>query len=242
MSDIYVLVHGAWHTGADLEQVATVMRGAGHTVYCPTLAGNRPSDDRANAGLEDAIASAIEYIEERDLKDIRLVGHSYGGMVISGVVDRVPQRIRRLVYLNAFVPHDGESAMDMVPSYYAGVFEEQAALQRNSVMLPFDVWRDCYMNDGDLALAESCYKRLNPHPYRTFTDKITLRRPLHEIPVGRSYVNCQQDITMPHSMPWHPRLSERLGLYRLVECPGGHETLFSNPKRLAQALLEAGRD
>ena len=66
--------------------------------------------------------------------------------------------------------------------------------------------------------------------------------PLAALQIGKSYVNCQQDTAMPHSLPWHPRLSERLGLFRLVECPGSHEMFFSNPKRLAQAILEAGRD
>jgi hypothetical protein len=57
-----------------------------------------------------------------------------------------------------------------------------------------------------------------------------------------SPVNCQQDIALPHSYPWYPRLSERLGLFRLIECPGSHEMWFSNPPRLAQAIIEAGRD
>jgi hypothetical protein len=69
-----------------------------------------------------------------------------------------------------------------------------------------------------------------------------LKHALAELPVGKSYVNCRQDIALPHSMPWHPRLSERLGLFRLVECDGSHEMFFSNPARLAQAIAEAGRD
>jgi hypothetical protein len=59
---------------------------------------------------------------------------------------------------------------------------------------------------------------------------------------GKSYVNCQQDIALPHSMPWHPRLSERLGVSRLVECPGSHELQFTDPPRLAEAIRSAGRD
>jgi hypothetical protein len=109
-------------------------------------------------------------------------------------------------------------------------------------MLPFEIWRESFINDADFALAKSSFDKLNPHPYRTFTDKITLSKPLAEIAVGKSYVNCQQDTALPHSLPWHPRLSGRLGLFRLVECPGSHEMFFSNPFRLAQAILEAGRD
>jgi pimeloyl-ACP methyl ester carboxylesterase len=242
MSDTYVLVHGAWHTGAEMEAVADGLRQAGHTVHCPTLAGNRRGDDRARIGLEDAIASAVHYIEEKDLNHVRLVGHSYGGMVISGVADRIARRLRRLVYINAFVPLDGQSATDLVPPHFAALFDAIAAANDNAVMLPFDIWREAFINDADLALAQSSYDKLNPHPYRTLTDKIKLHQPLAALAVGKSYINCQQDTAMPHSLPWHPRLSERLGLFRLVECPGSHEMLFSNPKRLSQAILEAGRD
>jgi hypothetical protein len=65
---------------------------------------------------------------------------------------------------------------------------------------------------------------------------------LAQLPVGKSYLNCRQDVALPHSLPWHPRLSERLGLFRLVECPGSHELCFTNPALLARKIIEAGRD
>ena len=242
MPDTLVLIHGAWHTGAELEAVADHLRAVGHTVHCPTLAGNRPGDDRNGLGLTDAIESAAAYIEAHNLQGVRLVGHSYGGMVISGVADRMPQRIKRLVYVNAFVPLDGQSLNDMVPPQYVAMFDAIAGANGNAVMLPFEIWREVFINDADLALAQSAYARLNPHPYRTFTDPIHLSQPLAALAMGKSYVNCQQDVALPHSLPWHPRLSERLGLFRLVECPGSHEMWFSNPARLAQAIVEASRD
>jgi len=242
MPDTYVLVHGAWHTGAELEPVAQYLRARGHTVHCPTLAGNRPGDDRATTGLADAIASAAAYLEQHDLHDVRLVGHSYGGMVISGVAERLPARLRRLVYVNAFVPQPGECLNDMVPPHYVALFDQIAAASGGAVMLPFPIWREAFINDADLALAESAYARLNQHPYSTFTDPITLSQPLAALGLGKSYVNCQQDTALPHSLGWHPRLSERLGLFRLVECPGSHEAWFSNPAVLAGAIEAAGRD
>ena len=242
MSDTYVLVHGAWHTGAELEATAEHLRKAGHAVHCPTLAGNRGGDDRSRIGLQDAIDSLLQFIESKDLREVRLVGHSYGGMVISGAAQQVAERLKRLVYVNAFVPLDGECLNDMVPPHYVQLFDAIAAAQDNAVMLPFPIWREAFINDADLALATSAFERLNPHPYRTFTDKITLARPLAALELGKSYLNCQQDVALPHSLPWHPRLSERLGLFRLVECPGSHEMWFSNPARLAQAIIEAGRD
>lgn len=242
MPETYVLVHGAWHTGAEVEPAAEYLRASGHTVHCPTIAGNRAGDDRSTVGLEQAIASIVAFFEDNDLRDVRLVGHSYGGMVISGVADRVPERLRRIVYVNAFVPLDGQCLNDMVPESYVELFDGLAAANDNAVMLPFAIWREAFINDADLPLAQSAYAKLNPHPYRTFTEAITLRQPLAEVAVGKSYVNCQQDTSLPHSMPWHPRLSERLGLFRLVECPGSHELWFSDPQRIARAILAAGRD
>ncbi|MET4259662.1 pimeloyl-ACP methyl ester carboxylesterase [Bradyrhizobium sp. S3.12.5] len=242
MIEPYVLVHGAWHTGAEMEAVAAHLRKKGYLVHCPTVAGNNRRDDRAKIGLEDAIGSIVSYIEGNDLRNIRLIGHSYGGMVISGVADRLTDRIRRLVYVNAFVPLDGQCLNDMAPPHYVSLFDTMAAANNNAVMLPFEIWREAFINDADLDLAKSAYAKLNPHPNNTFTDKITLKRPLAELSVSKSYVNCRQDISLPHSLPWHPRLSERLGLFRLVECDGSHEMFFSNPARLAQAIEEAARD
>jgi pimeloyl-ACP methyl ester carboxylesterase len=242
MTDTYVLVHGAWHTGHELEAVAKHIREAGHHVHCPTLAGNHKNDSRARTGLDDAIGSLAHYLETHDLKEVRLVGHSYGGMVISGVADRLGSRLKRLVYVNAFVPHDGDSLNDLVPPIYTGMFDAIAGANDGAVTLPFEIWREAFINDADMALAKSAYAVLNPHPYKTFTDKIKLSQPLAAMPIGKSYVNCQQDIALPHSYPWHPRLSERLGLFRLIECPGSHEIWFTNPPRIAQAIIEAGRD
>lgn len=121
MADTYVLVHGAWHTGAEMEAVAGHLRKSGHVVHCPTVAGNNRDDDRETIGLGQAISSVVSYIEANHLRDIRLVGHSYGGMVISGVADRLTDRIKRLVYVNAFVPLDGQCLNDMVPPHYVGL-------------------------------------------------------------------------------------------------------------------------
>lgn len=242
MPDIYVLVHGAWHTGAEIEATAEHIRKAGHQVHCPTLLGNRSGDDRAAVGLADAIGSLVKFIEEKDLRDIRLVGHSYGGMVISGAADRIAARIRRLVYVNAFVPLDGECLNDMVPPHYVQMFDGLAAQTKNAVSLPFEVWREAFINDADIETATRAYEKLNPHPYRTFTEPIRLQTPLAALTMGKSYLNCRQDTALPHSLPWHPRLSSRLGLFRLVECDGSHEMFFSNPEPLAQAIIRAGRD
>lgn len=236
----FVIVHGAWHTGALFSSTATVMREDSHSVYLPTLAGNRPGD-RKDIGLDDAIDSLVDFIERAALEDFVLVGHSYGGMVITGVADKIPQRIRRLVYWNAFVPNDGEALIDMVPPHYVDLFSNAVAAD-GSVMLPFAIWREAFLNDAPPALAEAAYARLNPHPYRTFSDKIRLRKNPAAMTIPKSYINCTEDTALPQSLGWHPRLSEKLGLFRLVQIPGSHELCFSDPARLARAIITAGQD
>ncbi|MFH1114242.1 MAG: alpha/beta hydrolase [Pseudomonadota bacterium] len=242
MGDVYVLVHGAWHCGDLLEDVAAPIRAAGHECYCPTIAGNRPEDDRSKVGLNEAAQSIVDFIHEKGLTNVRLMGHSYGGMVISKVVDTIPEKITRLIYWSAFVPLNGQRLIDMVPPHYVALFDQIALANNGAVMLPPPIWREAFINDADAASAQAAYEKLNPHPYKTMTDPISLSAELATLEIGKSFVNCLQDTALPQSMPWHPRLSERLGLFRLVELPGSHEVCFTNPTLLAEKIMEAGRD
>jgi hypothetical protein len=144
----------------------------------------------------------------------------------------------RLVYLSAFVANNGESLSDLVPPQYPSFL---TSLRDGSVVLPFPIWRDAYINDADLETAQRAYDRLNPHPLKTFTDKLMVRTNAAEISLPKSFINCTEDIALPHSFPLHPRLSEKLGPYRLVQTAGSHELCFSDPARLARAIIEAGR-
>lgn len=236
----YVLAHDAWHTGKELEPTASSIREAGHRVHAPTIAGNRPGDPKT-VGLEDAIKSIVDYLAEKNLKDVILLGHGYGGMIITGLADRIPERIRRLVYWNAFVPNNGQSVNDMAP--YVLLFGSTLAhRQDGSIMLPFPTWREEFINDVDLETAKKAYDVLNPHPEKTLVDKISIRNNPAGMQIGKSYINCTDDTALPDRQPWHPRFSQKLGRFRLVQTPGSHELCFSNPKRLAQAVLDAGRD
>ena len=238
----YLVVHGAWHDGSLLADVARHLTAEGWDVHTPTIAGQGPDADR-NVGLEDAIASVADYVAQHDLSEIVLAGHSYGGMIISGIYDRMPERVKRLVYWNAFVPHDGESLLDLAPAHMGGLFKELAEASGDmSFGLPYPVWRDVFFNDGDGAAAKAAYDRLCPQPYATFADKIALKAPPAAWEVGKSYVNSLMDAAMPHSKGWHPNLSERLGMFRLIQMMGGHETCFIDPEGTARALHMAGRD
>lgn len=106
----FVLVHGSWLGGWAWERVAPRLRASGHTVLCPSLAPAGPG-----VGLSTHIAEIVALIDSHDLIDVVLVGHSYGGMVVAGAGYERPQRIRRLVYLDAYFPAPGQSAFDLQP-------------------------------------------------------------------------------------------------------------------------------
>ena len=124
----FVLVHGAWHGGWCYRDTAKILRDAGHTVFTPTHTGVGERAHQAGEAitLETHIRDVCGCIEAEELNDVILCGHSYGGMVITGVADRQPERIKALVYLDAFVPENGESLIDLIqkalPPEVAGVF------------------------------------------------------------------------------------------------------------------------
>ena len=111
-----VIVHGAWGGSWAFRKVDALLREKGFNVYRPQLTGQgeRVHLARPDIGLSTHIEDVVNMILYEDLHDIILVGHSYGGMVITGVADRVPDRIKRLVYLDAFLPNDGESVVSMI--------------------------------------------------------------------------------------------------------------------------------
>jgi pimeloyl-ACP methyl ester carboxylesterase len=112
----FVLVHGGWAGSVVWRQLVPRLRKAGHEVHAPTLTGigERKHLLSREINLDTHIQDVIGVIDEEDLEDIILVGHSYGGMVISGVADRVPEKVASLVYLDAFVPENGQSLFDLL--------------------------------------------------------------------------------------------------------------------------------
>jgi len=113
----FVLVHGSWAGSVVWRELAPRLRKAGHKVYASTLTGLGARKHLLNReiDLDTHIRDVIGVIDDADLSDIILVGNSYGGMVITGVADRVPEKVASLVYLDAFVPENGQSCLSLLP-------------------------------------------------------------------------------------------------------------------------------
>lgn len=243
----FVLVHGANHDGSLLAPVVRSLEAAGHTACAPTLAGHGKNVAK-NVTHDDCVRSLVDYVNSRDLHAVVLVGHSFGGSVIARAAPLLARRLRRLVFLSAFVLNDGESVLEAVPPEYRAGFEALAAQSAdNTIMPPFPLWRELFINDADLETARATYELLCAEPYSVVAQKLDMKPFYNLIHSGQlpcSFINCTEDICMSYGPEWgwHPRMARRLGLCRLVQMPGSHEVLFTNPEGLAQSIILAGRD
>jgi pimeloyl-ACP methyl ester carboxylesterase len=244
---LFVIVHGAWHDGDVLTPVIRYLRSRGHIAHAPTLAGHGRGVAKS-VTHDDCVRSLVDYVTDHDLQDIVLVGHSFAGTVIARAAPLIAKRVRRLVFWNAFVLADGECLLDAAPPHYRALFDGLAAQsQDNTVMLPFPLWRDGFINDSSEETARGTYELLSPEPYGLFVEKLDLRAFYALIDsrrVGCSFINCTEDVSLPPGPEWgwYPRMSGRLGECRVVHMPGSHEVLFTNPVGIAESIIVAGRD
>jgi pimeloyl-ACP methyl ester carboxylesterase len=181
----FVLVHGAWYGAFIWQDVLRGLRALGHTATAPTLTGlgERGHVLNDSADLESHINDVVRHIEMEDLQNITLVGSSYGGMVITGVLARMPERISKVIYLDAFVPGDGEAMMDYgIPEMIAA----WAPLKQDNLPLPPMPLSIFGMTDP--AMVEFLESRLTHQPWRTFYQPVKALKVRPDIPF--SYVVC----------------------------------------------------
>jgi pimeloyl-ACP methyl ester carboxylesterase len=166
-----VLVHGAWHGGWHWEDVAPRLRAAGVVTHAPTLTGlgERAAEARPDTGLAKHVEDVAQVLEGEDLNDVTLVGHSYGGMVITGVASCCAERISKLVYIDAFVPEDGQSAGDLLGAEFVTAARAAAETAGTPDLLPplFTVEEATGLTG---ARAEAHAARLTPQPIQTMEE------------------------------------------------------------------------
>jgi pimeloyl-ACP methyl ester carboxylesterase len=239
--ETFVLVHGSWHGGWAWEPTMWALRERGHCAYAPTYPGHTPGASRRGIRHDDYVAAVSAFIEHLDLREIVLVGHSFGGSVISRVFQRIPDRIKRLVFHTAFVVEDGRSVNDNISPDQTAIFDELARLSPdNTVLCPWELFRDNFMQDAHEEAARSVWERLVPQPYRPWIDPLDLRG-FYGSGVPKAYIALADDIALPPGT-WHPTMSSRLGDFKLVEMGGSHEVMFTRPGELADNLVEASHD
>lgn len=241
--ETFVLVHGSFHDGSTWDPIVERLESEGHRAYAPTIAGHGSDSDKSVTHA-DCVTSITDYIVDEGLEDVVLLGHSFGGTVIPKVAEAIPERIKRLIFHNAFVVEDGNCMLDECPPPIVDLFHQLAdESEDGSFIPPFPLWREGFMNDADIELAQSAYDQLSPSPFQPFVDELDMSG-FYALELPKSYLYATEDSTLPQTpeWSWHPRMSSRLGLFRLIKMPGGHEVVFSNPEGLAEKIVEAGRE
>lgn len=240
----FVLVHGSWADASFWDGVAAELRRMGHTVYAPEYPGHGaiPGTNVTHGMQSEAVA---DFIKAHDLRDVVLVGHSFGGSVVQKAAEQVPDRLKRIVFIDGFVVGDGQSVADQFPPSAVQGFEQlRKASKDDTIMLPYLVFRDTFVNLADAETAKRRYADVRPEPAKPLFEKLDLKK-FYALATPRSYVFLTGDNAVPpaEGYGWHPHMSSRLGVYRLVVGKGDHMTyFFTKPQYIAGKLYEAGRD
>ena len=229
----FVLVHGAWHGGWCWRDVAAVLRTAGHQVFTPTMTGlgERAHLLNAQVGLSTFIDDIAAVILSEELDNVVLVGHSFGGHVINGVADRMPQLLRQLIYLDGLVVQHGQSALSIMPP--------AVQAERNRTMdaegLRMTIPSPDQFGLSDPAQLAWVMRQLTPHPLKGYTEPLQLQHPLGN-GLPKTYIAVTD--------PCYPPLAELRQWVRSQpdwdwrELAACHNAMVSAPLALASLLME----
>jgi pimeloyl-ACP methyl ester carboxylesterase len=223
---VYVIVHGAWGGSWAFKKADSLMTARGAVVYRPSLTGQGERVHLATleVGLNTHIDDVVNMILYEDLHNVILVGHSYGGMVITGVADRVPGRIRQLIYLDAFVPEPGESVVRIQGARADGLMK----MASNGYLVP------AWVKQGQLPPKDV------PHPVKTFTDTISLTNPqrlqlltTYILTVAKGTAASADDFALQADR------AKKKG-WQVVQLEADHNPQWSSVEALVELLLNIG--
>jgi pimeloyl-ACP methyl ester carboxylesterase len=240
----FVLVHGGWGGGWEWRDVARALRERGNDVWTPTLTGmgERGHLGGPAIGVETHVADLIAVLEHEDLDDVVLCGHSYGGIPATGAADRQPGRIRRLVYIDALVPRDGESAFNLLPAGFAGIARASAVEHGGGWRVPIPA--ELHPPSGWVAeeVRQRYVVRLGGQPLATFADPVSLTGAVEGLP--RAFVRCTagnlaESVSVDPIAPMAARARREGWTYR--EVIASHDPQLTHPLETAAVLHELGR-
>ena len=233
----FILVHGAWHGSWCWKRVRKALQTQGHDVFTPTLTGigERSHLLSRHVNLETHILDVENLIRWEDLSDVVLCGHSYGGCVISGVADRFPERIRALVYLDAFVLQSGENLAQHVP-------EAQYKQLLEAVQAVGDGWKvppipaavfNVNSNDRDW-VDQQCTMQ----PIGTFEQCIQLSGGARNI-ANVTYISANGFVEGSPFPPFYEK-AKAMG-WKTITVPCGHDVMLDSPDELTKILLDVSK-
>ncbi len=232
----FVLVHGTGCGGWVWQKLEPLLRSRGHDVYTPTLTGlaDRKHLFTTKINLTTHIDDVCNLIFYEDLSNVVLVGNSYAGMVISGVAARIPERLKLLVYLDAYLPDDGQSEADLLPKEMLAARRADAATNGGLIQPP----PPGIFGITDTGLAEWVQARMTHHPFLTYTEPVHLGD-RHGPSIPSIYIHC---VGNPSTTPDLFSTSAAKALARgwpVIRLKAGHLAMLSQPQLLTDVLHKA---
>lgn len=232
MPHTFVLIHGAWHGGWCWRRVSDLLEKQGHRVFTPTLTGLGERSHLARAGINVSthVTDVINVIQWERLSNVVLCGHSYGGMVISGVAEKIASAIGSIVFLDAFVPENGEAVIDLTGPAVLDAL--RAAQQKGDIGIAPRPAEAFGVNPADRAWVDS---KCVPQPIDAFTEKMKLSGARERI-AKKAYIRAAS-----YANPGFDKALARLKAdksWRTYGVPCGHDVMVDMPERLAEILLE----
>ena len=226
----FVLVHGSCHGGWCWKKVTPLLRKYGHDVYFPTLTGLGERDHLLSKDIDlyTHIRDIAQVLEYEDLNEVILVGHSYGGLVIGGVAEVIPERIKHLVYLDGYIPEDNKSAFDLIPGLEA-IYKERALTERGKDWLVASYKPEEFgvTNHVDINWMNT---RLSPMPWHTHDQPIRITN-LKARRLPKSYISCTEFGDSQFKAQKSPAAD-----WDYHELKTGHDAMITIPNELAQLL------
>jgi pimeloyl-ACP methyl ester carboxylesterase len=234
----FVLVHGVWHGGWCWSRVAEKLRARGHRVTTPTHTGlgERSHLLSSSITMDTFVEDIVGHLTWEKLEDVVLVGHSFGGAPITGVADRVPERIAMLIYLDAAIMEDGETWFGLLPPDIAASRQKAAEESSGGLSLPIaPVDSFGVTKPDDVAFLQG---RLTPHPLATFSTPLRLAGPAGNGLPAR-YITCTDPVYVPAKLMLE-RARDRG--WPASELKAGHDAMVVAPDATADLLekLAAG--
>jgi pimeloyl-ACP methyl ester carboxylesterase len=228
----FVLVHGAWHGGWCWRRVADLLERQGHKVFTPTLTG---LGERAHLMSKDIrlathVTDVVNHMKWEGLDGVVLCGHSYGGMVVSGAAEQMAEKIGSIVFLDAFVPDNGEAVTDLTGAATLDLL--RAAQAKGEIGIPARTAASFNVNEKDRAWVDALCV---PQPINTFLDKMVLTGARERI-AKKSYIRA-----LNNANPGFDRAMARAKAdtsWRTYEVACGHDVMVDMPERLTEILLE----
>lgn len=233
----FVLVHGSNDGGWIWHKLSPLLRAAGHAVYTPTLTGLSDRSHLLGCGvtLTTHVTDVANLLFYEDLSEVALVGNSYAGMVITGVAAKIPERLRLLVYLDAYLPDDGQSELDLWPADMRAAIEADEAAAHGLRQPP----PPALFGVTDPVMAEWLAARMTPQPLATYTEPVSAGNAQSNA-LRRVYIHCTAGpTTTPVFAPFAAKARDRG--WDTHELAADHLAMLIAPREVAELLLEVAK-